>query len=188
LAHTLADRYLPGAPSPTAVARNPSLAKWAGLYADDRAGAPLNLSWSGDHLQSDDGATLDTAPGGGFRLGNRSVTLLPDDKIQLDQTGDVITFKRVASYAPTRTELQAIVGHYRSAEAEAGFIVSLDGDQLRFTVEDRPEGIGPLKPVYKDAFEGPQGLVRLVFSPAGTVTALRLSNERVWDLRAERKP
>ena len=188
LAHAVADRHLSGAPSPAAVARNPSLAKWAGLYVDDRAGAPLTLAWSGGHLQSEDGATLNTAPGGGFRLGNRSATLLPGDRIQLDQTGDVITFKRAGSYAPTRAELQSIVGHYRSAEAGAAFIVSLDGDQLRFTVEDRPEATGPLKPVYKDAFSGPQGLVRLVVGPGGTVTALRLSNDRVWDLRAERTP
>jgi CubicO group peptidase (beta-lactamase class C family) len=188
LAHAVADRYLSGAPLPTTIAREPSLAKWAGLYADDRAGAPLTLIWSGDHLQSDDGAMLNAAPGGGFRLGNRSVTLLPGDRFQLDQTGDVITFKRVGSYAPTRAELQAIVGHYRSAEAEAAFIVSLDGDHLRFTVEGRPEATGPLKPVYKDAFVGPQGLVRLVFGSGGTVTALRLSNDRVWDLRAEREP
>lgn len=187
LAHAVADRYLSGAPSSTAVARDPALAKWAGLYADDRAGAALTLMWSGDHLQSDDGAPVNTAPGGGFLLGSRSLTLLPDDRIQLDQTGDVITFKRVGSYAPTRAELQSIVGHYRSAEAEAEFIVSLDGDNLRFTVEDRPEASGALKPIYKDAFAGPQGLVRLVFGARGAVTALRLSNDRVWDLRAERE-
>jgi CubicO group peptidase (beta-lactamase class C family) len=188
LAHAVADRYLSGALSPVAVAREPSLAKRAGLYADDRAGAPLTLAWHGDHLQSDDGATLETAPGGGLRLGNMSMTLLPGDRLQLEQTGDLITFKRVEAYAPTRTDLQSVVGHYRSAEAEAAFIVSLDGDHLQFTVENRPEATGPLKPVYKDAFSGPQGLVRLVFGPGGTVTALRLSNDRVWNLRAEREP
>jgi CubicO group peptidase (beta-lactamase class C family) len=188
LAHAVADRYLSGAPSPAAVAREPSLAKWAGLYANDRAGAPMTLTWRTDHLESEDGATLDTAPGGGFRLGNTSVTLLPGDRFQLDQTGDLITFKRVDSYAPTRAELQSVVGHYRSSEAEAAFIVALDGDRLRFTVEDRPEATGLLRPVYKDAFLGPQGLVRLVFDPGGTVIALRLSNDRVWDLRAEREP
>ena len=187
LAHAVADRYLSGALAPTTVAREPSLAKWAGLYVDDRAGAPLTLAWSGDHLQSDDGATLNTVAGGGLRLGNRSMTLLPDDRFQLDQTGDVVTFKRALSYAPTRAELQAIVGHYQSAEAEAGFIISLDGDHLRFTVEDRPDATGLLKPVYKDAFAGPQGFVRLVFGTRGKVTALRLSDDRVWDLRAERE-
>jgi CubicO group peptidase (beta-lactamase class C family) len=188
LAHAVADRYLSAAPEPAAAARDPSLAKWAGLYADDRAGAPLTLTWSHDRLQSNDGATLETVPGGGFRLGNRSVTLLPGDRFQLNQTGDVIAFKRVESYAPTRAELQSIVGHYRSDEAEASFIVSMDGDHLRFTVEDRPEATGALKPVYKKAFAGPQGLVRPVFGAGGTVTALRLSNDRVWDLRAEREP
>ena len=188
LAHAVADRFLAGAPAPTSVAPDPSLAKWAGLYADDRAGTPLTLTWHHDRIQSDDGATLETGPGGGFRLGSRSATLLPGDRFQLNQTGDVMTFKRVESYAPTRAELQSIVGHYRSDEAEASFVVSMDGDHLRFAVEDRPEASGPLKPVYKDAFAGPQGLVRLVFGAGGTVTALRLSNDRVWDLRAERDP
>jgi CubicO group peptidase (beta-lactamase class C family) len=188
LAHAVADRFLAGAPAPTSVAPDPSLAKWAGLYADDRAGTPLTLTWHHDRIQSDDGATLETGPGGGFRLGSRSATLLPGDRFQLNQTGDVMTFKRVESYAPTRAELQSIVGHYRSDEAEASFVVSMDGDHLRFAVEDRPEASGPLKPVYKDAFAGPQGLVRLVFGAGGTVTALRLSNDRVWDLRAEREP
>jgi CubicO group peptidase (beta-lactamase class C family) len=191
LAHAVADRYLSGAPPLAVVARESSLAKWAGLYADDRAGAPLTLIWSGDHLQRDDGVTLNTAPGGGLRLGNTSATLLAGDRFQLDQTGDRITFKRVEAYIPTRAELQSVVGHYRSAEAEAVFIVSMDGDHLRFTVEDRPEVTCPLKPVYKDAFLGPtlgdHGLVRLVFGPGGNVAALRLSNDRVWDLRAERE-
>jgi CubicO group peptidase (beta-lactamase class C family) len=191
LAHAVADHYLSGAPAPTAVAREPSLAKWAGLYADDRAGAPLTLIWREDHLQRDDGVTLNTASGGGLRLGNTPVTLLSGDRLQLAQTGDLITFKRVEPYTPTRTELKSVVGHYRSTEAEAAFIVSLDGDRLRFTVEDRPEVTGLLKPVYKDAFLGPmlgdQGLVRLVFGPSGNVTALRLSNDRVWDLRADRE-
>jgi CubicO group peptidase (beta-lactamase class C family) len=188
LAHAVADRYLSGASAPAAAAREPSLAQWAGLYADDRAGEPLSLTWHEDRLESDDGARLEAAPRGGFRLGDRSVKLLPGDRFQLNQTGDVITFKRVESYAPTRAELQSIVGQYRSAEAEASFIVSLDGDHLRFTVGGRPEATGPLKPIYKDAFVGPQGLVRLVFDTSGTVTALRLSNDRVWDLRAEREP
>jgi hypothetical protein len=116
------------------------------------------------------------------------MTLLPEERFQLDQTGDVVTYKRVGSYAPARAELQAIVGHYRSAEAEAGFLISLDGDHLRFTVEDRPDATGLLKPIYKDAFAGPQGFVRLVFGTGGKVTALRLSDDRVWDLRAERQP
>jgi CubicO group peptidase (beta-lactamase class C family) len=189
LAHVVADRYLSGAPLQETVARQPALAKWAGVYADDRAGAPLTLTWRGDHLESEDGATLDSTPEGGFRLGNRSVRLPPGDRLQLDQTGDLITFKRVEPYAPTRAEMQSVVGHYRSADAEAAFVVSFDGERLRFTVEDRPEATGPLKPIYKDAFLGPQGLlVRLVFGSGGKVTALRLSNDRVWDLRAQREP
>jgi len=66
------------------------------------------------------------------------------------------------------------------------FVVAFDGDRLRFTVEDRPDASGLLKPVYTDAFLGPQGIVRLVRDAGGAVTALRLSNDRVWDLRAER--
>ena len=194
LAHAVADLYLPNeAPTPpqaqlpdTESKRVASLSKLAGLYVDDRAGAPMTLTWRGDHLQTDDGASLEPSPDGAFRLGGAPVTLLPDGRIRLDATGDVITFTRAQPYAPTRAALQPIVGRYRSEEAEAVFVVAFDGDRLRFTVEDRPDATGLLKPVYTDAFLGPQGLVRLVRDAGGAVTALRLSNDRVWDLKAER--
>jgi CubicO group peptidase (beta-lactamase class C family) len=188
LAHEIADHYLSGVRSAAVVARDTALAKWAGVYADNRAGSPLTLTWNEDHLQSDDGAALDVAPGGGYRLGNTAVKLLPPDRFQVDQIGDLVTFSRVDTYAPTHAGLQSIAGHYASAEAEATFIVSLDGERLRFTVDERPEHSGILKPVYKDAFTGPDVLVRLIFGAGGKVTGLRLSNDRVWDLRAERIP
>jgi len=188
LAHAVADLYLPGgAPTPaTASKPDSSLAKWAGLYVDDRAGAAMTLTWRGDRLQTDDGAGLQPLPDGTFRLGAAPATLLPDGRIQLDATGDVITFTRAQPYAPDRAALQPIVGRYRSEEAEAVFVVAFDGERLRFTVEDRPDATGLLKPVYTDAFLGPQGIVRLVRDAGGAVTALRLSNDRVWDLKAER--
>jgi Beta-lactamase len=192
LAHTVADLYLPAetplpAAAPAATSKpDSSLAKWAGLYVDDRAGAAMTLTWRGDHLQTDDGAGLQLLPDGTFRLGAAPATLLPDGRIQLDATGDVVTFTRAKPYAPDRAALQPILGRYHSAEAEAVFVVAFDGDRLRFTVEDRPDATGLLKPVYTDAFVGPQGIVRLVRDAGGAVTALRLSNDRVWDLRAER--
>ncbi len=187
LAHAVADLYLPSdATLPAAAKPDPALAKWAGLYVDDRAGTPMTLAWRGDHLQTDDGASLEPTSEGAFRLGDAPATLLPDGRIQLDATGDIVTFTRAQPYAPTGAELRPVVGRYRSKEAEAVFIVSMEGDRLRFTVEDRPDATGLLKPVYKDAFLGPQGMVRLVRAPSGAVTALRLSDDRVWDLRAER--
>jgi len=188
LAHALADLYLPDVPPPPLPSPRPtSLAPWAGLYADDRSGSPLQLVWQNDHLQSDGGSAVEPSPNGSLQLGGAPVTLLPDGRIQIGEVGDRTTFTRANSYAPTRAELEAIVGRYRSVEAEAVFIVSLEENELTITVEGRPEATALLKPAYNDAFVGAESLVRLVRDSGGRVTALRLSDDRVWDLRADRE-
>ena len=44
----------------------------------------------------------------------------------------------------------------------------------------------PLKPAYRDAFVYKEGMVRLVRGAQSRIVALRLSSDRVWDLRAQR--
>jgi hypothetical protein len=114
------------------------------------------------------------------------VTLLPDGRFQLGDAGDAVTYRRVGAYAPSRADLERVVGRYQSAEARAAFLVSLQGDALRMTIEDRTEDSVLLRPVYPDAFHVRDGMVRLVRAKGGAVTGLRLSDDRVWDLRATR--
>ncbi len=119
-------------------------------------------------------------------MGRRPVTLLSDGRLQFPETGDVDTYLPVAGFEPGLDDLQKIVGRYRSAEADADFVVSRKGDRLSLAVADRPDSAGILTPAYVDAFTWTDGVVRLVRGADGRVTALRLSDGRVWDLRAER--
>jgi CubicO group peptidase (beta-lactamase class C family) len=190
LAYAVADLFLPSStPRPataSAVPKGPALARWAGWYRDDRSGEPLQLTVEGGTLKTDSGQSLGPAPDGGLELGRRPVTLLSDGRLQFPETGDVDTYLPVAGFEPGLDDLQKIVGRYRSAEADADFVVSRKGDRLSLAVADRPDSAGILTPAYVDAFTWTDGVVRLVRGADGRVTALRLSDGRVWDLRAER--
>jgi CubicO group peptidase (beta-lactamase class C family) len=188
LAHGVASLYLPELqPAAGASAPPPSLAQWAGWYANDREGAPLHLVADGDRIRSEAGGrVLGPAPGGGTQLGSTPVTLRPDGKIEVGEAGDTVTYSRVEPFAPTQAELSQVVGHYRSAEADADYLITLDKDGLRLTVAERPDASFRLKPAYSDAFTYAAGIVRLVRGAGGSVGALRLSDSRVWDLSAQR--
>ena len=70
---------------------------------------------------------------------------LPDDRIQLDQTGDAIVFKRVASTrrpAPSCNRSSAIIEARRPRPASSS---RWTADHLRFTVDDQPEASGALQ-------------------------------------------
>jgi hypothetical protein len=190
LAYAVADLFLPAsAPTstpPTPMPKGPALARWAGWYTDDRSGAPLRLVVEGEVLKTDAGQALGPAPDGGLTLGSRPVTLLPDGRLQFPETGDLDTYTRAPPFAPDAEDLQRVVGRYRSDEAGADFVVYRKGGTLSLAVADRPDSATVLTPAYLDAFTSPGGVVRLVRGADGRVTALRLSDGRVWDLRADR--
>jgi CubicO group peptidase (beta-lactamase class C family) len=186
MAHEAAEEWLPPAPhEPTPVVSSDSQLRLAGWWRGERWGQPLHLEvhdgalWSGK-------ARLDPAPGG-FRFGGAVVGVSADgDRLEVPETGDLDVYRRAEAWTPTSGDLAAVVGRFHSDEAAATWIVTRDGDRLRMTAEDRPEASHPLEPAYRDAFTTPGTVVRLVRDGAGKVTALRLSNSRVWDLRFER--
>ena len=187
LAHATADLYLPAGPAPSAAAEAPS-ASLQGWYASDREGQPLHLALKDGRLETDTGAALEARPGGGYVLAGADAVVLKDGRIQLDQSGDVATFSRAEAYAPSARELSRIAGRYRSEEAQATYVVTPDKGGLRLTVEDRPDQTIVMKPAYTDAFASSGVVVRLVRGAGGEVTGLRVSDDRVWDLRFERLP
>ena len=194
LAYAVADPYLPGetATPPQAAVAQPNLATWAGWYTDNRWGQPLYLVASGNKVQSGYSSNrLEATGGGSFRLGPEVVTLLSGGQIQIVDIGNantLTTFTRVPAYVQTTTQLTEIAGRYRSVETDADYIVTPEAGGLRLTIEQRPGDSFLYKPAYADAFrriEG-AGMLRLVRGPRGGVIALRLSDDRVWDLRADR--
>ncbi len=165
-----------------------SLTKWAGWYHNDRSGAALHLITDGAVVKTDFGAVLARAPTGELRLGRKPVTLLADGRIGFLSDGETITYSPAPAYSPSQADLQAIVGRYHSAEAAADYVISMEGGALLMRVVDRPDSAEPLVPTYAGAFSwsGGEAAVRLLQAADGHVTGLRLSDDRVWDLRANR--
>jgi CubicO group peptidase (beta-lactamase class C family) len=194
LAYSVIDLFLgeartppPNAPSPKTPTPEP-LTKWSGWYRNDRTGAALHLITDGDVVKTDFGAVLARGPKGDFRLGRKPVTLLADGRIGFPSNGETITYSPAPAYSPSQADLQAIVGRYHSAEAAADYLISMEGGALLMRVVDRADSAERLVPTYAGAFSwsGGEVAVRLLQAADGHVTGLRLSDDRVWDLRANR--
>jgi len=153
-------------------------------------GSPLHLIGDSTGVRSGySGNRLIALGDGKFRFGQQDVILLPGGRMLFHQPGlegTVTTFKRVPGNSLTPGQLAGIAGHYRSDEAEADFIVTTEAGGLRLTIEQRPGTSVLYKPAYADAFLTDDGMIRVLRGTGGEVTGLRLSEESVWDLRADR--
>lgn len=99
---------------------------------------------------------------------------------------DVVTYVRVPPATPSATELVELVGEYASGEAGVTIGVAAEGDSLVMTRS--PDTRMRLRPVYKDAFETPMlGVIVFRRDAAFRVAGLSVSQERIWDLRFEKK-
>ena len=102
-----------------------------------------------------------------------------------DSFGTVTAYDRVLPATPTVDRLKRLAGRYVSDEAETTIQVAVEADRL--VIRRRPNLVTPLTQVYADAFTGGLGWVRFHRDKAGRVVALSLSQDRLWDLRFERR-
>ena len=192
LPYDVADLYLP--PGPPAAALTPAPASFAGWYASDRDGAPMHLALHDGQVETDRGVRLMLDASGGFTLALRDGAstgqgqVLPDGRLALDVTGDRTVFTRAETYAPAPAALAAIAGRYHSAEADATYRVTVDQEGLKLTVEERSGQTQVLKPAYDGAFADAETTLRPVHGTDGAVIAIRLSDDRAWDVRFDRVP
>jgi len=96
--------------------------------------------------------------------------------------GDTVPYDRVADrfWTPTREELGAFEGAYPSEEIGVTFQVRLAGDSL--TLSPRTGALLVLRPTYVDGFSMRGSAVWFTRDRRGRVTALHLSESRLWDL------
>ena len=144
-----------------------------GQWALEGGGAPANLLVVGSEsdLESRESGRKYDFDSRGLRVSNPN--------------GTVDLFERVEWVTPSASELLELAGTYSSDEAETVLEVAATGNTL--VVKRRPDTIVALRPIYKDAFSGQSlGLVRFRRNAAGAVTALSITQDRVWDLRFER--
>ena len=86
---------------------------------------------------------------------------------------------------PDAAELAALAGSYWSDEAETLLIAAVD--QAALVLKRRPDAVIRLTPIARDKFRGSIGTVTFLRNASGTVEALSVNQERVWDLRFARR-
>jgi len=186
-AHAVADVYLggrlkPSDPVATYTITAGDAERLAGLYRNDGTGAAVTIARDGDMLKADR-TTLVPQSSSVFlaTVGDRWEVDAHGLR-RTDQYGTIDGFTRVRSAAPTRDQLDAYVGTYASDEAEVELRAVVENGTL--ALKRRPDATIPLTSLYADAFSA-TGLGTVFFrrDESGTVNALSVSQDRVWDLR-----
>lgn len=130
------------------------------------ARGPSFVAASGGRFASVQGDSLEVDGAGGVRVS--------------DAYGTVTRYERVSTDAPSESQLKALVGNYRSDEAEVDIEVALvDGHLI---LKRRPNATISLTPIYPDVFSGSIGVVKF-HRESGRVTGFSVIQDRVWDLR-----
>jgi CubicO group peptidase (beta-lactamase class C family) len=180
------------APSPVAVDAA-LLARWAGLYRNVTTGEPLRIATKDGALRAENEGTLVPLSDSLFVIGEGG------DRVQfhgadvarsfdaVDRDGFKVHYAIATEVNPTPAELAKYEGTYASEEAEAAYVVRVEGSILVAT--RRPGVRFTLAPAYHDAFTNKElPLVRFRRDARGQVVALSLGLGRVRDLRFERVP
>jgi len=191
LAHDAAAQYIGLAPPARAKSTAPAaeLARFAGLYIDERTGGVLRLApGTGTLKLVTDTKSTDLVRLGARRYQNGTAERSFSTGTLESRTpdGEVVTFRRVEPHMPTPTDLQALVGRYASPEADATLIVSVEGDRLVLTPANRPSAPTTLVPLYRDGFLNEDGILRVVRGADDKVQGLRFTRARVYNLMFER--
>jgi CubicO group peptidase (beta-lactamase class C family) len=193
-AHALVDRFLPAQKpehSPYTAAPSASL---AGVYASERDGLPLRLTLHDKRLQTDEGLDVMAGPNGTFAFvrGDGRVTttgaVLADGRLRLDAAGDATFYQRQPAYAPTSAELARIAGHFHNDEVPVTYQVTAGAGGLNVVAEGRPGVSHLFVPAYSNAFISNDMVLRPVRGADGSVTGIRISDDRVWNLVLDRQP
>ena len=184
--HQLADRLITDFPAPppldTTRADSATLASYVGVYRNTRTHASLEVTRSS-------AARFRALPNGWFWLGNNTrwhFETGPGGRptgVRIAQPdGDTVAYTYVAErfWTPTPVQLRAFEGTYPSDELGVAFRVTLAGDSL--TVSPRAGAQVTLRPTYPDGFATGGRAVWFSRDRSGRVTAMHVSESRVWDL------
>ncbi|HEU4993577.1 MAG TPA: serine hydrolase domain-containing protein [Gemmatimonadaceae bacterium] len=182
--HQLADRLITDFPAAerldTTRVESPAVARFFGIYRSDRmrnlivvdtaAVARLRALPNGWFLRNNQRLRFETGPNG-----------RPSGLITVDAEADTIRYVYAAEkrWVPTRQDLAAFEGQYRSDEVGVTYDVRVAGDSL--TLSARPGVVVALQPTYPDTFDGDNGAVWFT-RDRGRVIAMHFSESRMWDL------
>ena len=189
-ANAVADLVLAGrlkeATGPSAVQLEPKvLAALVGTYRADVTGTPMTLVSTDTGLRMARGPSFVATSG---RFATAQGDALEADGARAvritDAFGTVTRYERVSTEPPSPALLEALVGTYRSDEAEVEMEVAIVDGNL--ALKRRPNVTIVLTPAYVDVFTGSIGVVRF-HRESGRVTGFSVVQDRVWDLRFVRQ-
>ncbi|RUL75983.1 serine hydrolase domain-containing protein [Dyella choica] len=192
LAHSVADRYLPGMKSESTPYTVTPPSTLAGIYESERDGSPLRLTLRDKRLQTDAGLTVMEAADGTFAFEREDGSIaksgveLSDGGSSHHSGGDGTVYVRAALYAPTSADLVRISGRYHNDEVPVTYQITAVADGLNVIAEGRPGQSRLFVPAYSNAFISDDMMLRLVRGPDGNVTGIRISDDRVWNLPFDR--
>jgi len=167
-----------------------TLRGYAGIYARDITGQPIEVEFAGGHLRGG-GATMYAlsetefaidgdrgavarfeAVGGGFEL------------VQFEDGYETARYLPVDAWSPSASDLQEFVGTYHSDDAQTTYTITLEDGVLYRERYPNPNR-GDLTPAsYADAFD--QGTIRFHRDAAGRVVEMSTYGGRVYDMRFQR--
>jgi len=184
-AHQLADRLIRDFPPPpvldTTLVDSATFARYHGIYRNARTHASLEVAPGA-------AARFRALPNGWFRVGNNRwrFEVGPAGKptgLRIAQPdGDTVSYAYAAEkfWTPTPADLKAFEGAYPSEELGVTYQVKVVGDSL--TLSPRVGSVLTLRPTYPDGFAGRGSAIWFTRDRGGRVTAMHLSESRVWDL------
>ena len=192
-AYDVADLYLAEraelkpAPNASYTLKPEDFERLEGLYRSNPDGRALAIARDSGTLRLERGPALIAQSGTRFIVEN-GATFESDrpGHLRVSDRYDITDFERVAPAKPTPDEVRPLAGTYVNGEAETMFVVAAEDSGL--VMKQRPDKIISLTPIYKDAFAAPPlGMVIFRRDATGRVTALSVSQDRVWDMRFSRQ-
>ena len=193
LAHAVADTYLPKSHEKTPYTSVPP-SSLAGLYASERDGRPLRLTFHDGHLDTDTGLKVMMGPHDAFAFIRpegvvaESGVSLPDGRLRFDNEGYATFYGRTQTFSPTPADLERMTGRFRNDEVPVTYRVTAVPGGLSVTAEDRPSVSRVFTPAYSNAYVAGEVVIRPIQGAGGQISGIRVSDPRVWNLEMYRLP
>jgi CubicO group peptidase (beta-lactamase class C family) len=169
----------------------------AGLFFDERTGAPMRLGVNNGRLQVANGPPLVPVSTATFRVARPStffrsqddfvMTFVDADHIEFkSMEGEVTRYRRAQPYTASAADLQSVDGRYESAELGSVFEIVPGTSAIAMRFENAPDKSMELTPVERDAYMLRMMLVRFQRDASGKVTGFVYDNPVVKGIQFTR--
>lgn len=139
-----------------------------------------------------DGLFVSQATGAPLKLEDYQSTesrVVSRDRIELvGRDGNIAVYLRTPAATPASVKLAEFPARYASDEVGAVYVVSAGTDGLIWRIQDRPDFMQTLKPIYRDAFQGDDAIIRFTRDSRGQITGLTVGVERARKVAFSRIP